>query len=116
MEFELKTDRNYYVDLKQTYFALKLKRVKGRGYKTYYSKEKKEHENEAEANVETEEEQGAPIPLVNHVNNILHSVFSNFEVFTNKQQIYNSNGLYAHKSYISSNFKGAIFENKGVLN
>ena len=34
----------------------------------------------------------------------------------NYQQIYNSNGLYAHKSYISSNFKGAISEYKGVLN
>ena len=33
----------------------------------------------------------------------------------NNQQIYNSNGLYAHKSYISNNFKGAISGNKGVL-
>ena len=34
---------------------------------------------------------------------------------TNLQQIYNSNGLYAHKSYISNNFKGAFSEYKGVL-
>ena len=33
----------------------------------------------------------------------------------NNQQIYNSNGLYAHKSYISNNFKGAISEYEGVL-
>ena len=33
----------------------------------------------------------------------------------NYQQIYNSNGLYAHKSYISNNFNGAISEYKGVL-
>ena len=42
-------------------------------------------------------------------------IFSNVEVYINNQQIYNSNGLYAHKSYISNNFKGAIFEYKGVL-
>ena len=32
IEFELQTDRNYHVDLRQTYLALKLKLVKGRGY------------------------------------------------------------------------------------
>ena len=43
------------------------------------------------------------------------SIFSNVEVYINNQQIYNSNGLYEHKSYISSNFKAAICEYKGVL-
>ena len=44
IEFEFQTDRNYYVDLRQTYLALKLKLVRGRGYETYNSKEvKKEH-------------------------------------------------------------------------
>ena len=37
------------------------------------------------------------------------------EVYINNQQIYNSNGLYAYKSYISNNFKAAISENKGFL-
>ena len=37
-------------------------------------------------------------------------------MYINNQQIYNSNGLYAHKSYISNDFNGAISENKGVLN
>ena len=45
----------------------------------------------------------------------MHSIFSNVEVYINNQQIYNSNGLYAHKSYISNNFKAAISEYKGVL-
>ena len=45
----------------------------------------------------------------------MHSIFSNVEVYINNQQIYNSNGLYAHKSYISNNFKAAISEHKGVL-
>ena len=36
-------------------------------------------------------------------------------MYINNQQTYNSNGLYAHKSYISNNFKGAISEYKEVL-
>ena len=36
-------------------------------------------------------------------------------MYINNQQIYNTNGLYAHKSYISNNFKGASSEYKGVL-
>ena len=35
IEFEIQTDRNYYVDLRQTYLALKLKLVRVRGYETY---------------------------------------------------------------------------------
>ena len=41
IEFEFQTDRNYYVDLRQSFLALKLKFVKGRGYDTYESKERK---------------------------------------------------------------------------
>ena len=89
--------------------ALKLI-VRGRGYETYNSKEvKKEHKEETKPDEEAtvEEEQEAPVPLVTHVNNILPSIFSNVEVYINNQQKYNSNGLYAHKSYISNNFTGA---------
>ena len=115
IEFEIQMDLNYYIDLRQTHLALKLKLVKGRGYETYNTKEiKKEHKEKAKAEEEeTAEEE--PVPLVTHVNNILHSIFSNVEMYINNQQIYNSNGLYAHKSYISNNFKGAISEYKGVL-
>ena len=45
----------------------------------------------------------------------MHSIFSNVEVYINNQQIYNFNGLYAHKSYILNNFKAAISEYKVVL-
>ena len=106
-EFEFQTDWNYYVDLRQTYFTLKLKLVRGRGYETYNTKEvKKEHKEEAKAEEEETAEEEASVPLVTHVNNILHSIFSNVEVYINNQQNYNSIGLYAHKSYISNNFKG----------
>ena len=102
--------------MRQTYSALKLKLVRGRGYETYNSKEvKKEHEEDEKAEEEETAEEEAPVPLVTHVNNILHSVFSNVEVYTSNQPTYNSNGLYAHKSYISNNFKRAISEYKGVF-
>ena len=92
---------------------MKLKLVRGHGYETCNTKEvKKEHKEEAKAEEEETAEEEAPVPLVTHVNNIFHSIFSNVEVYINKQQIYNSNGLYAHKSNISNNFKGAISEYK----
>ena len=45
LEFEFQTDCNYYVDLRQSFLALKLKFVKRRGYDTYESQEKKEHKD-----------------------------------------------------------------------
>ena len=85
--------------MRQTYLALKLKFVKGRGYETFNSKEvKKEHKEEAEAEEEVTAEEDAPVPLVTYVNKILHSIFYNVEVIIINKQIYNSNGFYAHKS------------------
>ena len=37
IEFEFQTDRNYYVDLRQSFLALKLNFVKGRGYELYFA-------------------------------------------------------------------------------
>ena len=54
IEFEFQTNWNYYVDLRQSFLALKLKFVKGRGYDTYESKEKKkEHKDESVVFTET---------------------------------------------------------------
>ena len=36
-------------------------------------------------------------------------------MYSNKKQDHNSNGLYAHKAYLSNNFKRAISEYRGVL-
>ena len=100
--------------------ALNLKFVKGHGYDIYESKEKKnEHKDESvvittETGTDDEEEQKEVVP-VTYVNNIMQSIFSDIEVYINSQQIYNSNGLYAHKSYISNNFNAAISVYKGVL-
>ena len=114
IEFEFQVDRNCYVDLRQTYLVLKLKIVRDRVYETYKTKEvKTENKEKAKAEEEETAEEEAPVPLVTHVNNILHSILSNVEMYINNQQIYNSNGLHAHKSSISSNFKRAMFKYKG---
>ena len=116
IEFEFQTDRIYYVDLRQRYLALKLKLVRGPGYETYNTKEvKKEHKEEVKAEEGETAEEDDPVSLVTHVKNILHSIFSNVEVYINNQQIYNSSGLYAHELHNSNKFKGAISEYKGVL-
>ena len=47
IEFEFQTDLNVEVDLRQTYLALKVKLVKGRGSDTYKTTEKeKEHKED----------------------------------------------------------------------
>ena len=119
IEFEFRTDRNYYVDLRQSFLALKLNFVQGRGYDTYESKKKeKQHKDEPVVFTETgtdDEEEYEEVARVTYVNNIMHSIFSKNEVYINNQQIYISNGLYAHNYYISKNFKAAISEYKGVL-
>ena len=119
IEFEFQTDRNYFVDLRQSFLALKLKFAKRRGYDTYESKEKKrEHKDESVVFIETrtdDSDEEEEVARVTNVNNIMHSIFPNVEVYINNQPIYNSNGFYAHKSYISKNFKGAITEFNGVL-
>ena len=87
IEFEFQTDRNYYVDLRQTYLALKLRLVSGCGYETYNTKEvKKEHKEELKAEEQETAEEEAPVPLDTQVNHILHSIFSNVEVYINNQQ------------------------------
>ena len=102
IEFEFSTDRNYYVDLRQSFLALKLNFVNGHGYDTYESEEKKkEHKDESVVFTETGTDDGEEeVARVTYLNKIMHSIFSNVEVYINNQQIYNSNGLYAHKSYI----------------
>ena len=99
IEFEFQTDRNVYVDFRQTYLALKIKLVKGRGFDTYKAtQKKKEHKKDTvftetgDDDVEFIEEDEA-VPHITHVNNILHSIFSNAELYINNQQIYNFNGL-----------------------
>ena len=76
IEFDFQTDRNYYVDLRQSFLVLNLKFVKGRGYDTYESKEKKEHKDDSvvftETGTDDEEEE---VARVTYVYNIMRSIF-----------------------------------------
>ena len=55
------------------------------------------------------------MPHITHVNNILHSFSSNAELYIKNHQIYNSNGLYAHKPHFSNNFKSTLSDYQWVL-
>ena len=50
-----------------------------------------------------------------HFKNILHSLFSNCEVYLNNQQLYNSNGLYGHKVLNSNETNASKRNNEGIL-
>ena len=52
------------------------------------------------------------LQYLTHGNNLLHSLFSNCEVYLNNQQVYNSNGLYGHKALISNEFNASTMNNE----
>ena len=114
IEFEFQTDRNVYVDLRQTHLALKIKLVKGRGLDTYKTRKKRKEQKEDTVFAETGDDdvefigKDKGVPHSTHVNTILHSNFSNAQFYINNHQIYNSNGLLAHKLHISTHFKKYI--------
>ena len=120
-EFDFQTDRNIYVVLRQTFLAIKIKLVKGRGFDTYKTTKKKKGAQRRHCFFETGDDdveligEVEGVPHITHVNNILHSISSNAKLYINNHQIYNSNGLYAHKSHISKNFKSTLTDYKGVL-
>ena len=109
------------MDLRPTYLALKIKLVKGRGFDAYKTtEEKKEHKEQTVFSATGDDdvefiEEGERVPHFTHVNIFLHSIYSNAELYFNNHQIYNSNGLYAHKSHISNILKNRLTHYKGVL-
>ena len=88
LEFKFQTDRNYYVDLRQSFLALKLKFVKGRGYDKYEIKKKKEHKEESVVFTETRtDDEEEEVARVTYSINKMPSIFSNVEVYIINQQI-----------------------------
>ena len=104
IEFEIQTDRNYYVDLRQTYLALKLRRVTGRSYETYNTKEVKKGTQRRGKSRRGRDSGGRTSSSHYSCKHHFALNFFQFEVYINHQQNYISNGLYAHKFYISINF------------
>ena len=98
---------------------MKFELVDGLRYETYKNKEVKkelkEQSKEVAENAETEEEEeDVPVPLITHVNNVLHSIFSDVDMYIKNQQIYKSNRLYVQKFKVFINFKEVISEYKAV--
>ena len=92
IEFEFETDRNQYLDMRETHLSLKLQ----------LSKEdclmlSKKAEHKAKSEDDSDED---PQTYLIYVNNLLHSLFSNCEVNFNNIKVYNANGLNLHKTQI----------------
>ena len=109
IEFEFETDRNLYLDMRDTHLSLKFQLFKGRMFDAF-KKEKAEHKAKSEEDSDEE-----PQTYLTYVNNLLHSLFSNCEIYFNNTMVYNANGLYPHKAQISNKFNSPAVSNKGIL-
>ena len=95
--------------MRDTHLSLKLQLFKGRLFDAF-KKEKAEHKANSEEDSDEE-----PQTYLTYVNNLLHSLFSNCEVYFNNTMVYNANGLYPHKAQISNEFNSSAVSNKGIL-
>ena len=92
IEFEFQTGRSNYVDSQQTYLALIIRIVKGGGFDTYKTTKKKKEQKKDTIFTQTGDddveciEEGEGLTQITHVNNILHSIFSNAKLYINNQQ------------------------------
>ena len=76
-EFEFQTDRNNYTDLRQRFLSLVVKLGKHCGIDPFKKGVKKEHNEAEDKKTDVDDNE---VPLIIHVNNIVHSLFSNMEV------------------------------------
>ena len=82
IDFQFETDRNVFLHLYDTFLSLKFQLV-------------------TDGNQSVVEADNTFM-----VNDIMHSLFPNLEVYFNNEQVYSSNGLYAQKSFLSNEFSG----------
>ena len=82
IEFQLETDRNIFTDLRSTRLFIRGRVIKG---------DRTRLDNAEETLL---------------VNNALHSLFSNCEVYLNNEQVHSANSLYAHQAFVSAEFSG----------
>ena len=95
--------------MSDTHLSLKFQLFKGRMFDAF-KKEKVEHKAKSEEDSDEE-----PQTYLTYVNNLLHSLFSNCEVYFNKTMVYNANGFYPHKAKISNEFNSSAVSIKGIL-
>ena len=108
IEFEFETDRNLYLDMRDNYHSSKLQLFKGRLFDAF-KKEKAEHKAKSEEDSDEE-----PQPDLIYVNNVLHFLFSNCEVYFNNTMVYIANGLYPHKAQIWNEFNSSAVRNHNL--
>ena len=99
IEFETETDKSIYLDKREIHLQIKFGLRKKRLFDDFIKKVA-----HGKADMDTH--------YLTHVNNILHSLFFNCEVYLNNHQVYNSNGLYGHKALISNEFDASTRNNK----
>ena len=109
IEFEFEMDRNLYLDMRDTQLSLKLQLFKGRLFAAF-KKEKAEHKAKSE-NDSVEE----PQTYFSYVNNLVHSLFFNCEVYFIYTMVCYANVLYPHEAQISNKFNSSALINKGIL-
>ena len=95
--------------MRDSHLSLKIQLFNGRFFETF---KKERAEYKAKSEVDSDEE---PQTYLTYVSNLLHSLFSNFEVYFNNTMVYNANGLYPHKAQISNKFNSSAVSNKGIL-
>ena len=79
IECEFETDRNLYLDMRDTHLSLKLQLFKERLFDAFKRKSRSK-QNQSGSDEE-------PEPYLTYVNNLLHSLFSNCEVYFNNTRI-----------------------------
>ena len=109
IEFEFETDRSIYLDMRVIHLQIKIGSQKGRLFDDLM---KKDERGKADMGLSFTDDD---LHYLTHVNNFLHSLFSNCEVYLYNQQVYNSNGLYGHKALISDEFNASTRNNEGIL-
>ena len=109
IDFEFETDRSTYLDMRDIHLKIKVGLQKGRLFAGF---KKKDEHGKADMGMSFTDDD---LHYLTHVNDSLHSLFSNCELFLNNQQVYNSNGLYGHKALISIEFNASTRNNESFL-
>ena len=109
IEFEFETDRIIYLDMRDIQLQIKVRLQRGRLFDDF---SKKENLGKTDTGMTFTDDD---LQYLTHVINLLHSLFSNCEVYVNIQRVYNSKGLYGHKALISNEFNASTVNNEGSL-
>ena len=105
IEFRFETNRNLYLDMQDIHLSLQLQLFKGRLLEVL-KKEKAEHKAKSEDYSNKEAQ-----TYLNYVSNLLHSLFSNCEVYFNNTMVFNAIGLLPLTTQISNQFNPCAVSN-----